>query len=545
MTNWVSNQGPNQWTFRRLAAMLGLALFWTVEVYLVQMAAFDAPPVTHHPLLFGAARFFFDLATAVFLLLWLRRRWLVSLFIASFVLSLAVVAYGLYFHEPITVYVLNSLKEGVRVSSIGAQIIPTPVWAALIVGLVVKIVWACKIIPHPAPFRRLGMALCAAVSILLTVAIQFTNFRFGMMRASSGGLTYTYGYLVSWAAESWLAPTMKELGRELVAAQKDSPDRLNGVEPAWPVSGHVVVMQLESIGWSVLNCRMQGQEVAPYLDQLAQSDRVLRIHAFHSCGSEDMDYAVLSDGTPSSRVFSFAIPNVEYPNALPRFMQTRGYHTVSFHGNDGGFYNRRQNYQRMGFDEILFKRELAQQPVRLSSWGVRDREVLKISSQKLRQAKSPQFHFIITLDSHVPFNLIDDSEKQIFPHSADWRENYFNSVRVLDQDLRNYIESLPAGTLVIMYGDHTSGVEYGDFHAAREGEAEYVPCIVHVCGGAANWPPTLSPEAKQVETCDLHILDVENHLRRYVESQVASTRAEPAGALVRIARAAIQTSGSH
>jgi arylsulfatase A-like enzyme len=227
-----------------------------------------------------------------------------------------------------------------------------------------------------------------------------------------------------------------------------------------------------------------------------------------------MDYAVLSGGAPSTEVVSYEIPGVTYPNALPGFMQKHGFHTVALHGNDGGFFNRRKNFDRMGFDEIWFKEDFKNQAVKQSSWGVRDTELFKLSSKEIQQANKPQFHFIITLDSHAPFDLIDNAEKKVFPDASAWRENYFNSARLLDGQLRDYIESLPRGTLVILYGDHPAGVDYGDFHPARVGSAEFVPCIVHVCG-TSNPPPAYASQTAPLPA-DLRVHDIINFMRHLV-----------------------------
>jgi len=195
-------------------------------------------------------------------------------------------------------------------------------------------------------------------------------------------------------------------------------------------------------------------------------------------------------------------------------MQRHGFHTVALHGNDGGFFNRRANFERMGFDEIWFKEDFEGRGVKYNYWGVRDAELLNLSCREIQQAAQPQFHFIITLDSHAPFDLIDDQEKQIFPGASAWRENYFNSARVLDGLLRNYVQSLPAGTLVILYGDHPAGVDYGDFHPAIEGAAQFVPCIVHVCG-RANAGTELSCASAPLPA-DLRVLDIINFMRHQV-----------------------------
>ena len=188
-----------------------------------------------------------------------------------------------------------------------------------------------------------------------------------------------------------------------------------------------------------------------------------------------MDYAVLSGGLPSKRLISYFIPGLEYCNSLPRFMRDHGYHTVSLHGASGDFFNRRTNFEQMSWDDILFKEDFKGMSMEQSHWGVRDEGILTLSSRKMHGATGPVFHFIITLDTHGPFNLISEEEKTIFPGSRVSQENYFNSMSVLDRNLRNYIASLPSGTLVLLYGDHTAGVEHQGFSPAREVGVDVFP----------------------------------------------------------------------
>jgi phosphoglycerol transferase MdoB-like AlkP superfamily enzyme len=240
-----------------------------------------------------------------------------------------------------------------------------------------------------------------------------------------------------------------------------------------------------------------------------------------------MDFAVLSNGTPSSRMISYMIPGISYSNSLPNFLRHNNYHTVAWHGNNGNFFNREANFRHMGFDEIWFKGHLNSKPLVSSYWGIRDAEIFRLSSEKMRTARGCEFHFIITLDSHGPFDLISDEEKEIFPHSQQWQQNYFNSMYVLDRNVQNYLESLLAGTLVILYGDHTSGVNYRDFRSARKGSVEYVPCIVHICRSMTLWPSPQSPSPVLVD--DLRINDIINHLRRQIAGYRDSARLPPSG----------------
>jgi len=496
--------------------LIALALFWAVENFLVQAAAFDKPPTTIHPYFYQAGRLGLDFLAAGAVLLFFSRRWLLAILAADFLVSVLTLPYAHYFHHALSLSTtMQTASEGMRVSSIGLEVIPPALWLALSGALALKVYWVIKITPQPASWRRPCAASCLLAGGACILALQFTSFNLSSLRTRSmTRAVYAYGYLNAWAAELLYGPNLKEVGRNLLQLQGVSPDRLLGVEKPWPVNSHVVVVQMESIGWEVLNAQIAGQVVAPYLSSLAGSSRCFRIRVYHTLGSADMDYAVLSGGTPSTKVISYEIPGVTYSNGLPGFMQQHGFHTVAMHGNNGGFFNRRPNFDRMGFDEIWFKEDFKGRAVKQSYWGVRDAELFKLSSQELRQATRPQFHFIITLDSHAPFNLMDDQEQQIFRNTPSWRENYFNSARLLDNLLRDYVESLPSGTLVILYGDHPAGVDYGDFHPAREGSAEFVPCIVHVCGASSPSPADASLPAPLPP--DLRVHDIINFMRHQI-----------------------------
>ncbi len=519
MLRFMKAPQARDWTGRYVLAFCVLALFWAGEHFVLQASVFEVRPVTTHPGTYQSIRLGIDLMAAIALLLTLSRPFLILVMSLDCLLSLIIVAYNHYFHHALSIYYgLKTFHEGLKVLPVVVEIIPWVVWALLIAGLVIKLALVFEITPQPAGFRRRWAALCVLTAVGFIYSLQYTSFYFRNIPITRvTRAVYVYGYLNSWLAEFFVSPDTREVTRELIELQRDVPDRISATEPFWPFTNNVVIVQMESLGWNVIDYRIDGQEVTPFLNSLAHRDRFFKVQVYHSIGSEDMDYAVLSGGKPSMRMASYLAPGIPYTNALPRFMQQHGFETLSVHGANGDFFNRRPNFERMGFDQIWFQEEfncrLVKQglPVRESYWGVRDDELFRVSTEKMRHATRPQFHFIITLDSHMPFDLITDSEKEVFPHSRSWQENYFNSVRLLDRDLREYVEGLPAGTLVILYGDHPSGVNYRDFHAARTVAGEYVPCIVHVQGGAMAQPQV----AAQVPE-DLRIHDVINCLRRQV-----------------------------
>jgi phosphoglycerol transferase MdoB-like AlkP superfamily enzyme len=497
-----------------------LSILWATESYFVQSVFLPSAP-TGHPLFFASVRFSLDLLVSVALVLVCRRRILILLYVVGLLANLVLLAYNSYFHHVFSLYYGLKAVDGqtLGMGSGGLALLSPYVVVALCIVFACKVALTVRLRIDALRFRWRAAFGCVLAACGLIGGMQWTHFSFS--RIPTNGLThvvYCYGYLTSWAAEWVVAPAPAELAEEVAALQKKSEDRLSAVEPAWIWGNKVVVIQVESLDWAVLDYRNDGRAVTPYLNNLARHSRLFKVKASHAIGSLDMDYAVLSGGAPSSRIITYQIPNIPYENALPRFLQRRGFHTVSFHGNNGDFFNRRANFDRMGFDEIWFSEEFDNKPVDRSSWGVRDVELFRLSSRKMRESTRPEFHFIITMDSHVPWNLIRDSEKELFPGSRNSEENYLNSIRLVDHNLRDYIESLPKGTLVILYGDHSSGVEYKDFHSAHSEKGEFVPCVIHVCGdindALAAWN-AVAPELPE----DLRIMDVMNCFRHQLSGR--------------------------
>lgn len=502
---------------RGIIFCVALVAIWAFENFLVQAAAFDTPVFTRHPVIYSSVRLLVNVLAAAFVVVLVPRPGLFALVTIDTIASVFIVAHDRYFHHAPSIYsTMNLLKESERVASVVFEMVPPTIWILFIVGLVAKLLSIWKMPAFKWSLRLRIAAGCAVALGATLITLQYTSFGFRELR--SNGTTrcvYVCGYIDTWLVESCILPDTRGLARELATLHDSSPDRLKNVGLRWNAADHVAIVQLESYGWNVLNYRINGQEVSPFINSLARNGEVFRVQSYHDMNSADMDYATLSGGRPSSRMTSYTIHDFPYTNALPEFFHQHGFHTAGFHGNSGSFFQRRSNFQRMTFDEIWFKEDFERSfgaKTHYGRWGVRDDDLLQLSAKKMREAKGPEFHFLITLDSHIPFDFIDDSEKEIYPHSSDWQENYFNSVRVLDHAVKHYIESLPAGTLVIFYGDHTPGVNYGDFHCAREGNAEYVPCIVYVTGAHE----TLAKVDTEKLPGDLRIHDVVNNLRRVV-----------------------------
>ena len=235
-------------------SLTALALFWAVENFLIQAAAFDQQPTTTHPYFYQACRLGLDFLAAAGVVLFFSRRWLLAIVAGDFLVSVLTLPYARYFHHALSLETtMRTAGEGVRVSSFGLEVIPPALWLALLGALAVKIYWVIKITPQPASWRRECAAACFLAGLACILGLQLTTFRLPSLRTHSvTRAVYAYGYLNAWAAEMFYGPDMKEMAQKLRQLQSVSPDRLPGVESPWPVRSHVVVVQMESIGWEVL-----------------------------------------------------------------------------------------------------------------------------------------------------------------------------------------------------------------------------------------------------------------------------------------------------
>ncbi len=88
-------------------------------------------------------------------------------------------------------------------------------------------------------------------------------------------------------------------------------------------------------------------------------------------------------------------------------------------------------------------------------------------------------HFIITLTSHWPYNAPCRKRIIPFPQPANEAQDFFNSMRYVDDCLRDYIKSLPPHTTVVIYGDHTTNVQDDRVPDRGPGGEEYVPVFIY------------------------------------------------------------------
>lgn len=90
---------------------------------------------------------------------------------------------------------------------------------------------------------------------------------------------------------------------------------------------------------------------------------------------------------------------------LPARLARRGYHTQAWHSFEGSFFQRSRWYPHIGFAEMRFGERLRADGAEGCPGvfpGACDRDVPAQLSETLRQARTPQFLYWLTVNSHLP-----------------------------------------------------------------------------------------------------------------------------------------------
>lgn len=478
-------------------------LVWVcaVEIFAVQALTLAAPHAQNvlDQVVDRVIRFLLDLIVFTILARLLPRALLAAVCILNAAAYAVLILYHDYFQQPLSILTaINLTREGVAVSNAGWALLK-PWHAVFAVTLVAKLLLLLRAEPLPrAGGRQLALLLGAYPLGVLLVNAAYRPLAKIRTWQSVGGLGVTYGYTPAWLAEYLLVDPAEQLARALDRARVRT-DQLTPIEAPIQIRDRLVLLQVESLDWAVLELRVHGREVTPALNRLAHSSMLFAVQAHKWTGSLDADFTALMGRLPSADVPTYKIPGYSYRGSLPEQLGALGYHTTAIHGVSGEFFNRRPAYEQMGFHCILFKEELEElRAAPEAGWSLQDDEVLQFAARELRAQNGRQFQMVITATSHIPFPTYDRRRDTFFPGSGDLAERYLDVIHYVDESIGRFVDSLPPKTTVVLYGDHISKAEIPlvNYHQAYGDGIGLVPFMVLETG--SNLADTQRTRATQV-----------------------------------------------
>jgi lipoteichoic acid synthase len=223
---------------------------------------------------------------------------------------------------------------------------------------------------------------------------------------------------------------------------------------------NVIYIQMESIQQFLIGSKLQGQEVTPNLNRLAQ-----RGLSFTRCypqtgmgNTSDAELLAMCSLLPLKDQGVFNLLRSPIPS-LPQQLKAMGYHTYAFHGNSPSVWNRKRVYPLIGIDKYYHRGKLVNDDV--VGLGISDMSLLRQTGHvmfKRKLLKEPFFALVMTLSSHNPYKVKGWNFPK-GPFEGTVLGDYLESANYADHALGKFIDSLEGSdlarrTLVVIYGDH-------------------------------------------------------------------------------------------
>ncbi|EJF01451.1 LTA synthase family protein [Liquorilactobacillus mali] len=229
---------------------------------------------------------------------------------------------------------------------------------------------------------------------------------------------------------------------------------------------NVIVIHLESFEQFLINFRLNGKEVTPFLNSIYNSKSTYSFSNFFNqvgqgktSDAENM-LETSTYGLSQGSLFSSLGTDNTFEGAPAILNQRAGYSSAVFHGNKGSFWNRSNVYKNLGYQNFFDASYFNTNANNLTEYGLKDKLLFHDSVKYLERLQQPFYAKFITVSNHFPYEL--DSQNTSFK-AADTGDtsvdNYFVTAHYLDQAVKEFFDYLKKSglydnSMIIIYGDH-------------------------------------------------------------------------------------------
>ncbi|ASA20493.1 LTA synthase family protein [Paenibacillus donghaensis] len=279
--------------------------------------------------------------------------------------------------------------------------------------------------------------------------------------------------LLSYEVYTIFADTTEE--EELIDSSEitqKAVNELKGItEPSQPLhwaadkGRNLIVVQMESFQNFLLGLKIEGQEVTPNLNRLAQSEFYFN-NFYSNAGQGTTSDAEFVVNTSTYVPHHEAATSSEYMDknlpSLPKLLQNNGYQTVTFHTNSVDFWNRKVLYQAIGFEKYYDQAFYGEDDH--IAFGSSD-EVLYAKTvpelARLDAAAEPFYAMILSMSAHHPYKLPESKTPIKLPERYDDTlvGDYIKAQSYADYAMGQFLDGLRTSGLwdnsvIVFYGDH-------------------------------------------------------------------------------------------
>jgi lipoteichoic acid synthase len=227
---------------------------------------------------------------------------------------------------------------------------------------------------------------------------------------------------------------------------------------------NVIYLHLESMQNFLINYKLHGEEVTPFLNSLVNEKNTMYFdNFFHQTAqgkTSDAEFMLENSlfGLPQGSAFTTKGLNTY--QAAPAILGKQGYTSAVFHGNSGTFWNRNEIYKSFGYNHFFDSNYYEMKEEDLAEYGLMDKPFFEGSIPLLETLPQPFYAKFMTVSHHFPYP-IDVEDATLAPHTTGDKsvDQYFQTARYADEALEQFFKYLKESglydnSIIIMYGDH-------------------------------------------------------------------------------------------
>lgn len=291
---------------------------------------------------------------------------------------------------------------------------------------------------------------------------------------------------------------------------------------------NVILISLESTQNFLINYKLNGEEVTPFLNELVKNSYYFD-QFYHQTGqgkTSDAEFLIDNSLYPLARGAVFFTHSQNQYEAMPKILKENGYETAVFHANNKSFWNRDLMYQAFGYDRFFGMEDYSLTEENQVGWGLKDKEFFVQSLPLMDQVQQPFYGKFLTLTNHFPFTL-NPEDQLLSPTDTLTNDKivnqYLQTVRYEDEAVKEFFTMLKEkgyydNSIIVLYGDHYGisqnhneamgqllGKEITPFEAA---ELQKVPFIIHIPGEEGKTIHTVGGQV-DIRPTILHLLGIQ------------------------------------
>ncbi|WP_145414906.1 polyglycerol-phosphate lipoteichoic acid synthase LtaS [Staphylococcus haemolyticus] len=404
------------------------------------------------------------------------------IFIGGFLLSFLLYANVVYFRFFSDFLTFSTLNQAGNVESMGGAVGASFKWYDFVYFIDTIVYLFILIFKGSWLDKRVFSKKFVPVVMAASVALFFLNLAFAETdRPELLTRTFDHKYLVK-----YLGPynftvydgvkTIQNNQQKALASEDDLTKVLNytkqkNTTPNSEYFGvakkkNIIKIHLESFQTFLINKKVNGKEVTPFLNKLSTGNEDFRYYPnfFHQTGqgkTSDAEFTMDNSlyGLPQGSAYSLKGDNTY--QSLPAILdQKQGYTSDVMHGDYKTFWNRDQVYKHFGIDKFYDATYYDMSDDNIVNLGLKDKPFFKESAEYQSKMKGPFYSHLITLTNHYPFTLSEEDADIDKPNTGDSTvDGYIQTAHYLDQALEEYVTDLKKkglydDSVIMIYGDH-------------------------------------------------------------------------------------------